>query len=191
MASDNTLRSTRLPTPEQVSELLREAFDGAGFELDDVVVDAAARPPRIVLVVDGDTAPDLDDVADLSRSASDLLDALGDTEPYVLEVTSPGVDRPLTARRHYERARGRKVQVTLADGAAFAARIGEFADGGDVVRLIVPAKRRGAFDIREIALADVAKAVVQVEFSTPSKRELELAGMDVSEVGESVREIDQ
>ena len=138
-----------------------------------------ARPPRIVVIADGDEPPDLDSIAVLSRSASELLDGLDDSEPYVLEVTSPGVDRPLTAERHFRRARGRKVEVTLSDGARLTGRLGALADG--VVRLVVSMGRPGAYSVQEVALENVVKAVVQVEFSPPNARELELAGQSGKE----------
>ena len=78
----------------------------------------AARPPRITVIADGDTALDLDTIAALSRSASELLDGARHHGSYVLEVTSPGVDRPLTTEKHFRRARGRKVELTLSDGIA-------------------------------------------------------------------------
>ncbi|MGB0877382.1 MAG: ribosome maturation factor RimP, partial [Mycobacterium sp.] len=88
-------RSTGLPSQRQVTELLDGEFARAGFDIEDVLVDAAARPPRITVVADGEDGLDLDSVARLSRVASELLDDL-DTASYVLEVTSPGVERPLT-----------------------------------------------------------------------------------------------
>jgi len=179
VASDTPLRSARLPSQQQVIELLGAEFARAGFDIEDVVVDAVARPPRIVVIADGDEPPDLDSIATLSRSASELLDGLDDSEPYVLEVTSPGVDRPLTAERHFRRARGRKVEVTLSDGARLTGRLGALADG--VVRLVVSMGRPGAYSVQEVALENVVKAVVQVEFSAPNARELELAGQSGKE----------
>jgi len=96
-----------------------------------------------------------------------------DSEPYVLEVTSPGVERPLTAERHYRRARGRKVELTLADGTSLTGRLGEH--DGSAIQLVVA--NRGVLSVQTVALADITKAVVQVEFSPPNRRELELAGM--------------
>src|ERR1700716_1144837 len=105
--------SAGLPSQKQVIELLDGEFARAGYEIEDVVIDTAARPPRITVVADGEAPLDLDSIALLSRSASDLLDRI-DTPAYVLEVTSPGVDRPLTSETHYRRARGRKVEQTLS-----------------------------------------------------------------------------
>lgn len=173
-----TERSAGLPSQKQVIELLDGEFARAGYEIEGVVIDAAARPARITVVADGDEPLDLDSIASLSRSASALLDSVDDTAtPYVLEVTSPGVDRPLTAEKHYQRARGRKVELTMSDGSQLTGRLGE--TNGGTVRLVV--RERATFSVRELALGDVAKAVVQVEFSPPNPRELELAGQSGKE----------
>ncbi len=166
--------TTGLPTQTQVIELLGEEFARAGYEIEDVLIDARARPPRITVVADGDTALDLDTIATLSRSASTLFDGLDgpDGAAYVLEVSSPGVERPLTSAKHFRRARGRKVELSLADGSQLSGRVGETHDDG--VALVVRDGRRWA--VREIPLVDVVKAVVQVEFSPPAQAELELAG---------------
>ena len=89
-------------------------------------------------------------------------------------MTSPGVDRPLTAEKHYRRARGRKVELTLSDGSQLTGRLGETRDG--TVRLVVREGGRANYSVRELPLGGIAKAVVQVEFSPPNQRELELAG---------------
>lgn len=168
-----TQRPAGLPSAEQVTELLADEFTRAGYEIDDVVIDAGSRPARIRVVADGDTPLDLDAVAELSRVASELLDTVDTGQvPYVLEVSSPGVDRPLTAEKHYRRARGRRLEITLADGTAVTGRLGETADG--VAQVVVRSGK--SLTIRPIALADIAKAVVQVEFSPPSAKELEMVG---------------
>lgn len=104
-----------LPSQEQVIELLSAEFARAGYEIEDVVIDSRCRPPRITVVADGDQALDLDTIAELSRSASNLLDGLdgldgsaganrGGTDTYILEVSSPGVERPLTSSTSAGRA---------------------------------------------------------------------------------------
>src|ERR1700722_15282896 len=97
--------ATGLPSQTQLIELLDGEFARAGYEIEDVVIDARARPPRITVIADGDTALDMDTIAALSRSASSLLDAVKSIDSsYVLEVTSPGVDRPLSSDKHFRRA---------------------------------------------------------------------------------------
>ena len=164
--------TTGLPSQTRVIELLGGEFARAGYEIEDVVIDTRARPPRISVIADGDKPLDLDTIATLSRSASALLDGLdGIKDAYVLEVSSPGVDRPLTSEKHFRRARGRKVEVALSDGSQLTGRVGETRD--HAVALVVRGGRDWA--VREIPLGQIAKAVVQVEFSPPAQIELELA----------------
>ncbi|OJZ63730.1 ribosome maturation factor RimP [Mycobacterium paraffinicum] len=167
--------TTGLPSQTQVIELLGDEFARAGYEIEDVVIDARTRPPRITVVADGDKSLDLDTIAILSRSASTLLDGMdgmdGIEDRYVLEVSSPGVDRPLTSAKHFRRARARKVDVVLSDGSRLTGRVGETHD--DAVALVVREGRD--YRLRDIPLADIAKAVVQVEFSPPAQAELDLA----------------
>jgi ribosome maturation factor RimP len=174
--------TTGLPSQTQVIELLGGEFTRSGYEIEDVVIDTRARPPRITVIADGDTALDLDTIAALSRSASVLLDGLDSIRGrYVLEVSSPGVDRPLTSEQHFRRARGRKVELALSDGSQLTGRVGETRD--DTVALVVREGRE--WTVRRIPLAEVVKAVVQVEFSQPAQAELELAGL--AEMGRADR----
>lgn len=176
--------TTGLPSQTQVIELLGREFVRAGYEIEDVVIDTRVRPPRITVIADGDDPLDLDTIATLSRSASALLDGLDATaDHYVLEVSSPGVDRPLRTDRHFRRARGRKVEIALSDGSRLTGRVGETRDR--TVALVVRAGRD--WTLREIPLAEIVKAVVQVEFSAPARAELELATGAISDEKERRR----
>lgn len=169
--------ATGLPSQTQVIELLDAEFTRAGYEIEDVVVDEHAPLPRITVVADGDTPLDLDTAAALARSASDLLDGLDFDGQYVLEVSSPGVQRPLTTGKHFRRAHGRKVEVTLSDGTGVTGRVAGVDD--DVLTLVVRAGRD--WNRRRLPLSEINHAVVQVEFSPPSERELELTGQAADE----------
>jgi ribosome maturation factor RimP len=169
--------ATGLPSQTQVIELLDGEFARAGYEIEDVVIDARVQPPRITVIADGDTALDLDTIAELSRSASSVLDAVENIEGgYVLEVSSPGVDRPLTTAKHFRRARGRKIELALTDGTQVTGRVGEMRE--DTLSLVVRDDRARGWTVRPISLDQILKAVVQVEFSAPSQGELELATVD-------------
>jgi ribosome maturation factor RimP len=171
--------STGLPSQTQVIELLDGEFTRAGYEIEDVVIDALARPPRITVIADGDTELNLNTIAALSRSASILLDEVESLDgSYVLEVSSPGVDRPLTSEKHFRRARGRKIELALTDGTQVTGRAGEMRDGA--LSLVVRDARTRDWTVRSISLDEILKAVVQVEFSPPSQDELELATVDRS-----------
>jgi ribosome maturation factor RimP len=171
--------SRGLPSPSQVIELLAGEFARAGYEIEDVTIAATTRPPRITVIADGDRPLDLDAVAELSRIASELLDTvdIADSE-YVLEVSSPGVERPLTTEKHFLRNRARLVEIGLTDGTTVTGRVAAMNDG--VLSLVVRGPKPHQLAVRELAFADITKAVVQVEFSPPSPRELEL----VTEAGE-------
>ncbi|ORW24516.1 ribosome maturation factor RimP [Mycolicibacter nonchromogenicus] len=166
--------ATGLPSQTQVIELLDAEFTRAGFEIEDVIVDDQAPQPRITVIADGDTPLDLDTAAALARSASELLDTLEFDSQYVLEVSSPGVGRPLTTAKHFRRAHGRKVELTLTDGSALTGRVG-VVDDDDVLALVVRAGRD--WNRRRLPLSEISRAVVQVEFSPPNERELQLAGI--------------
>ena len=169
--------ATGLPSQTQVIELLDGEFARAGYEIEDVLIDGRAEPPRITVIADGDKALDLDTIAALSRSASSLLDAVNGIDGrYVLEVRSPGVDRPLTTDKHFRRARGRKVELELTDGTQLTGRVGEVCDGA--LSLVVRDDRARDWTVNPIPFVKIVKAVVQVEFSNPPQREMELATTD-------------
>jgi ribosome maturation factor RimP len=144
---------------DAVRGLADEAARGAGLVLEDVAVQAAGRRRVVRVVVD---LPDdavggvpMDAVATVSQSLSQRLDetdAMGGSA-YTLEVSSPGVDRPLTERRHWARARGRLVRVALRNGGTRTGRLEAVEDGGVVV------------DGELLAWPDVARGKVEVEFS--------------------------
>jgi ribosome maturation factor RimP len=139
-------------------DALAPVVQDAGYDLEDVSVTAAGRRSLVRVTVDRDGGIDLDAVADVSRIVSATLDAEDDAfaGPYVLEVSSPGVDRPLTEPRHWRRATGRLVSVPVGEHT-ITGRIREV--DGDGVRLDVD----GA--VRDIGWADLGKGSVQVEFS--------------------------
>lgn len=161
----------RPPTGE-LRTLLEPVVAAAGFELDELDVRASGRRHTVRLVVDSDTGVGLDDIARVSRAASAELDrnehVIGGA--YTLEVTSPGVDRPLTELRHWRRARLRLVRVRRHDGSELTGRVGRAGPESAVV--LVDGARR------EVRYADVAHAVVEVEFRPPPQDEIELLDAD-------------
>ncbi len=99
--------------------------------------------------------------------ALDDSDVLGD-EPYTLEVSSPGVDRPLTLPRHWRRNVSRLVAVTTADGQEVTGRVTAVTD----TEVELEVNLKGRISRRTIALADVRRALVQVEFSRVAAADL-------------------
>jgi ribosome maturation factor RimP len=120
----------------RLRELVEPVVAGAGYDLEDVSAAPAGRRSVIRVVVDRDGGVDLDAIAEVSRAVSaalDVADGLGDTS-YVLEVTSPGVDRPLTEPRHWRRNVGRMVSIGDRTGriAAVTDDGVEIEDDGEV-----------------------------------------------------------
>ncbi|GGC60531.1 ribosome maturation factor RimP [Hoyosella rhizosphaerae] len=166
-----------VPSQEDLAGIVSPMAQRHGFDLEEVRVSPDGQRSSVAVVVDADTAPSLDILAQLSREVSEELDALNvfGEMPYVLEVTSPGVDRPLTMPRHWRRARGRKVAVR-AGGRTIEARVGALVGDAEAptgVQLIVVGADGPTAHVLD--LAEVKNAVVQVEFSSPDPREVALA----------------
>lgn len=172
------MASTNRPTVEQgtirvAAELVNrlepivvDAVTEAGFELDSLDVQQAGRRKLVKVVIDCDDGVGSDQIAVVSRAVSKALDQHEDVlaGAYTLEVTSPGVTRPLATPRHWRRAKFRQVRITPTEGADFLARVGDA--GEKSVRVLANGK------IRDVAYADVAKAVIEVEFRQPPAEEL-------------------
>lgn len=143
---------------ERIAELLEPVLAKAGLDLEAVELTPSGKRRVLRVVVDSDDGVDLDMVGEVSQDVNEALDAsdvMGET-PYVLEVTSPGVDRPLTMPRHWRRSRGRLVKVNLVEGGDLTGRVTESDDQG--VTLDVKGRSR------TLAYDKIAKAKVQVEF---------------------------
>ncbi len=142
---------------DKVRAALDPALTAAGFVVEDVIVRQAGSRRLVQVLVDRVDGISLDEVAVASRAASEALDASDVfAGAYVLEVSSPGVDRPLTLGRHWRRNLGRLVTVTPMEGPTWTGRVVEA--GEEVVVLDVDGVPRQA------VLAQVRRAVVQVEF---------------------------
>lgn len=173
-----------------VHELLAGALDGSGVVLEEVTVTPAGRRRVVKVVVDraldgtGDVTETidsltLDEIADTTRTVSDVLDesdVLGE-QPYTLEVTSPGVSRPLTSPRHFQRNVGRLVTLTVRDGAPVTGRISRA--GAEDLTLAIPAVKKVPGRDETFAYAVLDRAEVQVEFSR--KDSTDTTGNDTTE----------
>lgn len=150
---------------ERLRGLLEPLVSARDLDLEEVEVTPAGRRRVLRVVVDSDDGVQLDTCAELSRDISKALDdtdAMGQTA-YVLEVTSPGAERPLTEPRHYRRAAGRLMRARLADGGELVARIVEVDDEG--LDLEVPGVKGRKPTARRLAFEEISKARVEIEFS--------------------------
>ena len=137
-----------------------------GLDVEAVELTAAGKRSVLRIAVDGDAGVTLDDIANAAKQVSEVLDAsdvMGE-QSYTLEVTSRGVDRPLTLPRHWRRNTDRLVKVTTTGGDTVTGRIVDSDDAAATLDV------EGA--TREVAYAEVANALVQVEFNRkPSHQE--------------------
>ncbi|GGO70040.1 ribosome maturation factor RimP [Nocardioides deserti] len=143
----------------RIEEELRDPLQALGLDVEAVEITPAGKRRVLRVAVDKDGGVTLDDVADATREVDRVLEAsdvMGE-QPYTLEVTSRGVDRPLTLPRHWRRNATRLVKVTTTAGETLTGRITSSDEEG--VTLDVTGRER------RLAYGEVAKALVQVEFN--------------------------
>ena len=148
---------------DQISELVTPAVSDLGFYLEDVHVATPGNHRIVTCIVDGDISLNLDQVTSVSRVISELLDEaafMGET-PFTLEVTSPGVDRPLTQPRHFAKNVDRLLKIVKLDGSEVTGRI--LSNTDQDVTLTVTVKKETLE--QTVALADIKRAVVEIEFN--------------------------
>jgi len=161
----------------RLAGLIGPVVAAAGMDLESVRASVAGRRRLLRVVVDSDHGVSLDDAAEVSRDVSAALDAtdvMGDM-PYTLEVSSPGVDRPLTEPRHWRRAARRLVRVKTGAGTVQGRVLA--ADAAGVTLDVDGAEHRFGYE-------DLGAGAVQVEFGRLPDAELdELSGGGVDDDG--------
>jgi ribosome maturation factor RimP len=168
-----SLRSTARPVDDRkLAGLIEPAVAAAGMDLESVRTTVAGKRRLVRIVVDSDRGVSLDDTADVSREISAVLDAsnaLGEA-PYTLEVSSPGVDRPLTEPRHWRRARGRLVRVKVTGEGSVEGRLLAADADGVTLGTVLNGQASGE---RRFPYADLGAGSVQVEFGRIPDAELD------------------
>lgn len=143
---------------ENLTELLAPVVSKAGFVLEEVKITPLGKRRLIAVIVDGLARnPNLDEVTVVSRQVSDILDGyslLGD-QPFTLEVTTPGVDRPLTLPRHWVKNIGRLVKITCIDGTTLTGRIVSANETEVTLESVEPA----------ISFDQIKRAQIEIEFN--------------------------
>jgi ribosome maturation factor RimP len=148
---------------DQISELVTPALSQAGYFLEDINIVTPGQHRIVTVIVDGESALNLDQVTVASKLVSELLDEatfMGET-PFTLEVTSPGIDRPLTLPRHFAKNVTRLLKVVKTDGEVVTGRITSNTDTD--VTLTVTEKKTTKDVV--VALADIKRATVEIEFN--------------------------
>lgn len=149
---------------ERLRGVIQPVLAAARYDLEDLVVSRAGNRSVVQIVVDSDHGVDSDAIADVSRDISNALDAAEAADGpinaggYTLEVSSPGIDRPLVAPRHWKRNRGRLVTVRVGQ----VTRTGRVLAADDTgIRLDV------AGEVHDLRYAELGPGRVQIEFGRP------------------------
>ena len=157
-------------TRSRLAEVLTEPLAATGLDVEAIELTPAGKRRLLRVAVDKDGGVTLDDIAEATKEVSRVLDGPDGSDvmgerPYTLEVTSRGVDSPLTLPRHWRRNVKRLVAVTLNSGGKVTGRIKSASE--EAAELDVNGKAR------TIAYADVAKAKVQIEFNRAAGNDTE------------------
>lgn len=140
---------------DQIFELVEPLVIKAGLVLEEVQVQTPGKNRFVTVIVDSESGLNLDQVTDASRLIGEAMDSapfMGET-PYTLEVTSPGVDRPLTAPRHWRKNADRLVKIVKLDGDVCKGRIASSSEEEVVL------------DCCTVAFADIKRATIEIEFN--------------------------
>lgn len=144
---------------EDISAAITPALEALGFYLEDVTIISAGRRSMLTIIVDGDSHLSLDQVTSATKAIGEIVESiqsLGET-PFTLEVTSPGLDRPLTKVRHWQKNINRLVKVVLLDGSEIKGRIKDVNEVSSIV------------DEKNINYSDIKRATLEVEFKPVTK----------------------
>ncbi len=146
-----------------ISELITPAVQSAGFFLEEVTIANPGNHKIVTCVIDAEKPLNLDEVTLVSREISALLDEAAFMEeiPFTLEVTSPGVDRPLTLPRHWKKNLTRLVRIILLDATQVTGRLTNF-DENDVTLI---ENIKGREKVHSVAFAQIKRAQVEIEFN--------------------------
>ena len=164
------------PTPAQLEDVLRPLIRQFGLELEQLKITKAGAKSAVRIAVDGEARPDLDALEELSKEISRTFDDAEDEGTlnfgpgYTLEVTTPGLDFPLSLPRHWRRNVGRLVKLPQS-GQARVLMVDE--DG-----VVLLTKKKKKKSVSAYGFGEVEGAVVEVEFNTAPTDEAQLIGLD-------------
>jgi ribosome maturation factor RimP len=159
LAPQLNIEEGKMGKKEEISAVITPALSNLGFYLEDITITSAGRQSMLTVIVDGDAHLSLDQVTVATKAISGLVESiqsLGQT-PFTLEVTSPGLDRPLTKARHWRKNIDRLVKIVLLDGKEISGRI----KGASEISASV--------DEHVINFVDIKRAKLEVEFKRVKK----------------------
>jgi len=144
---------------EEIAAAITPTIESLGFYLEDLNITSAGRRSMLTVIVDGDTHLTLDQVTSVTKAIGEIVEniqSLGQT-PFTLEVTSPGIDRPLTKPRHWKKNIDRLVKVVLQDTSEVKGRIKDSN------------QETATIDDKLIKFAEIKRATLEVEFKQAGK----------------------
>ena len=144
---------------EQVLAVITPAIESLGFYIEDINISSAGKRSMLTVIVDGDTHLSLDQVTVATKAISEIVENLPTlgNNPFTLEVTSPGLDRPLTKPRHWRKNKDRLIKIVLTDGKEVNGRIKDSNEASATV------------DDQVINFSDIKRATLEVEFKQVNK----------------------
>ena len=143
-----------MPLNEEISAAIRPIIEATGNYLEELSITSAGKVKILTVIIDSDTHLNLDQVTAVTKEISEVIEALeelGDGA-FTLEVTSPGLDRPLTKPRHWGKNLDRLVKIIMTSGQEVTGRIGEATETTVLV------------DSQKVSYEDIKRAVLEVEF---------------------------
>lgn len=170
------------PTVEELTTMIEPVAERHGMDIEKVSASRAGKKSVVSVALDSDSRPTLDELEVVSNEIGEVFDeAEGMSKAnfgagYSLEVTTPGVDHPLTAPRHWRRNRGRVAALFDEAGKKTLWRIGALNDSETEVILIEYKAKTPK--VESLAISDSPRAVVEIEFSNPPAAELAIAEED-------------
>jgi ribosome maturation factor RimP len=143
-----------MPLNEEISAAIRPIIEATGNYLEELSITSAGKVKILTVIIDSDTHLNLDQVTAVTKEISEVIEALpelGDGA-FTLEVTSPGLDRPLTKPRHWRKNLDRLVKIIMTSGEEIQGRIGEATETTVLV------------DSKKVSYEDIKRAVLEIEF---------------------------
>jgi ribosome maturation factor RimP len=143
-----------MPLNEVISAAIRPTIEASGNYLEELTITTAGKVKILTVIVDSDSHLNLDQITAVTKEISEIVEGLAELgeSAFTLEVTSPGIDRPLTKPRHWRKNFDRLVKITMVSGKDIEGRIGEATETTVLV------------GDQKVSFEDIKRAVLEIEF---------------------------
>lgn len=143
-----------MPLNEAISAAIRPTIEASGNYLEELTITTAGKVKILTVIVDSDSHLNLDQITAVTKEISEIVEGLAELgeNAFTLEVTSPGIDRPLTKPRHWRKNFDRLVKITMTSGKDIEGRIGEATEATVLV------------GDQKVSFEDIKRAVLEIEF---------------------------